>query len=142
MSGADEAEVRHLAEVAGIAYHGVPAHERGANVQTWETVVSAVLAAFGPPPERARLDRVLGLHTVASPCSCGGRRWVQDEGWAPDYLGIGTRQERTEGDGLVPCGFCNHGGWDTEQHAPTPPHCDEDDHPWPCPTVLAVEGRS
>jgi hypothetical protein len=51
------------------------------------------------------------------PCSCGGRRWVEDENWSSDYPGAGER--RTPGDGLIPCGSCNFAGWDTPENAPT-----------------------
>lgn len=47
------------------------------------------------------------------PCSgCGGRRWADDENWQPSdpRSWDGTRREA---DGLIPCGFCNEGGWDT-----------------------------
>lgn len=39
-----------------------------------------------------------------------------DEGWSPEDPRI-WRGERSPGDGLIPCGFCNLGGWD----APWPP---------------------
>jgi hypothetical protein len=54
------------------------------------------------------------------PCSCGGRRWVDDENWQPDHPSV----PRVRGDGLIPCGFCNFAGWDTPENAPdefTPP---------------------
>lgn len=48
------------------------------------------------------------------PCSCttgeGGAGWVVDEGWSPEFYAMGD--PRTPHEGLVPCGFCNHGGWD------------------------------
>lgn len=46
-------------------------------------------------------------------CSCGGRRWVEDKNWSPEYPEL-WRGERSPGDGLVPCGNCNFGGWDVE----------------------------
>jgi len=46
----------------------------------------------------------------AEPCSCGGRRWVDDENWS---MSTGTNRRR--GDGLIPCGFCNHGGWNVNE---------------------------
>lgn len=55
------------------------------------------------------------LVPTAEPCSCDGRRWVDDEGWSPDP---GERAEvRRPGAGLVPCGFCNHGGWSVDEWA-------------------------
>jgi hypothetical protein len=44
------------------------------------------------------------------PCSCGDTGWVDDENWSPEY----PREwdgRREPGDGRIPCGFCNHGGW-------------------------------
>jgi hypothetical protein len=49
----------------------------------------------------------------AAPCPCGGRRWVEDKNWSPEYPEL-WRGERSPGDGLIPCGFCNEGGWDVE----------------------------
>jgi hypothetical protein len=49
-------------------------------------------------------------------CPCTGRRWVEDENWSPPFRTI-TPYERTEHDGLIPCGFCNEGGWSTPQYA-------------------------
>lgn len=46
-------------------------------------------------------------------CSCGGRRWVEDANWSPPYPEL-WRGERSPGEGLIPCGNCNHGGWDVE----------------------------
>jgi protein gp37 len=40
-------------------------------------------------------------------CSCGRRRWVDDENWSPEYAG----ELRRPGAGRIPCGFCNEGGW-------------------------------
>lgn len=60
-----------------------------------------------------------GICPTCDPCSCGGVRWVEDEGWSPDGWKIRARIERTPGDGLIPCGFCNHGGWDID---PMPPY--------------------
>lgn len=46
------------------------------------------------------------------PCSgCGGRRWANDENWTPDDPRTWDGK-RSKGDGLIPCGFCNEGGWD------------------------------
>lgn len=43
-------------------------------------------------------------------CSCGGKRWVEDENWSPDYLGPGVQPVRNFYNGLIPCGFCNPDG--------------------------------
>lgn len=43
---------------------------------------------------------------------CKGRRWVEDEGWEPDFPDLGPA-EREPGSGLIPCGGCNFAGWDT-----------------------------
>jgi predicted RNA binding protein YcfA (HicA-like mRNA interferase family) len=43
-------------------------------------------------------------------CSCGGRRWVDDENWQPEQWEF--QRGRRRGSGLIPCGNCNHGGWD------------------------------
>lgn len=54
----------------------------------------------------------------AERCSCKGG-WVEDEGWSPEYREQALASyQKTPGDGIVPCGFCNHGGWD----APWPPN--------------------
>jgi len=51
-------------------------------------------------------------------CSgCGGRRWSEDENWTPDDPRT-WKGERSHGDGLIPCGFCNEGGWDTPDYEP------------------------
>jgi len=44
-------------------------------------------------------------------CTCKGRRWVDDECWTPDF----PHNARTIGNGLIPCGFCNLGGWDVDE---------------------------
>jgi hypothetical protein len=44
-------------------------------------------------------------------CSCGGRRWVEDENWQPEDWE--RDRGREEGSGLIPCGGCNEGGWNT-----------------------------
>lgn len=43
-------------------------------------------------------------------CTCGRTRWVDDENWSPEHPGEWDGV-RTMGDGRIPCGFCNHGGW-------------------------------
>lgn len=49
-------------------------------------------------------------HTLAT-CSCEGRRWVDDEGWSPPDWAMAVKPVREPGNGLIPCGRCNHGGW-------------------------------
>jgi hypothetical protein len=44
-------------------------------------------------------------------CSCGGKRWVDDENWQPERWELERGREPESG--LLPCGFCNEGGWDT-----------------------------
>lgn len=44
-------------------------------------------------------------------CSCNGG-WVEDEGWSVYEHGYTpTPREREPEAALVPCGFCNFGGW-------------------------------
>lgn len=57
-------------------------------------------------------ERALGEAT----CPCGGRRWVDDENWQPERWEL--ERGREPASGLIPCGFCNEGGWDTPAHAP------------------------
>lgn len=57
-------------------------------------------------------DRALTLAL----CSCGGRRWSEDENWSPQDYELGIRRE--PGRGLIPCGFCNEGGWTVEPVEP------------------------
>jgi hypothetical protein len=77
----------------------------------YEAMMTAALATleraadYGSAAERA--------HELAT-CSCGGRRWVDDENWAPEYWAMATMPRREPGDGLIPCGGCNFGGWDVE----------------------------
>ncbi len=49
-------------------------------------------------------------HTLAT-CSCSGKRWVDDEGWQPPDWAMAVKPVREPGRGLLPCGNCNHGGW-------------------------------
>lgn len=62
-----------------------------------------------------KAERLAELQRIVAnrirPCSCTNG-WVDDENWSP-YDDEGPRhRRRTEGDGLIPCGFCNLGGWD------------------------------
>jgi hypothetical protein len=53
------------------------------------------------------------------PCSgCGGTRWSEDENWSPAYP-ESWDGSRSPGDGLIPCGFCNEGGWNVPVGAST-----------------------
>lgn len=52
-------------------------------------------------------DQALTLAT----CSCGGKRWVDNEGWSPPDWAMAVKPVREPGDGLIPCGNCNFGGW-------------------------------
>jgi hypothetical protein len=52
----------------------------------------------------------------AGPCgSCGGTRWVDDENWQPEDHE--RAQGRVIGSGRIPCGICNHGGWNVPDDA-------------------------
>lgn len=54
------------------------------------------------------------LETVedeSRPCPCGGTRWTDDENWSPEFPGD---RPQPGGPGRLPCGFCNHGGWDVD----------------------------
>jgi hypothetical protein len=73
-------------------------------------------------PMARKLLALIAAHDAASPapatgdapCSCNGG-WVEDQNFQPeDYERNDPLQP---GKGLIPCGFCNHGGWD----APWPP---------------------
>ncbi len=56
-----------------------------------------------------------GYDEDGSLCSCYGG-WSVDENWSPEYPEL-WKGERSPGDGLTPCGFCNFGDW----NAPWPP---------------------
>jgi hypothetical protein len=62
-----------------------------------------------------------GDQPAVEPCHCGGRRWVEDKNWSPQYPEL-WKGERSPGDGLVPCGSCNFGGWDVDPVEPEPAH--------------------
>lgn len=77
----------------------------------YETMMTALLAGLERAAEYgAAADRAFTEAT----CSCGGRRWVEDENWEPEYWAMATKPRREPGDGLIPCGNCNHGGWDVD----------------------------
>jgi len=49
------------------------------------------------------------IHEVPQGCSCGDTGWSLDENWQGEY----PEDTRTgPGNGYIPCGFCNEGGWD------------------------------
>lgn len=67
--------------------------------------------------EALRRQHLEETHSSSGICSgCGGRRWVEDENWQPDDPRT-WKGERSHGDGLIPCGFCNEAGWDTPDWA-------------------------
>lgn len=71
----------------------------------WERVSEEETAADGVR------TRTVVEHEV--PCHCDGG-WVEDEGWYPEYREQALKSYRkTPGDGIIPCGSCNFGGWDT-----------------------------
>ncbi len=69
---------------------------------------------------KTRLDRLADAGSAAevaltlATCPCEGRRWSEDENWQPDHHGIRGPILREPGNGLIPCGFCNEGGWNVE----------------------------
>lgn len=76
-------------------------------------------SGFGPGFKAYAEDFREGTRLVVTarielPCTCNGG-WSVDENYQPeDYeASEPLRPEK----GLIPCGFCNHGGWD----APWPP---------------------
>lgn len=69
------------------------------------------------------VDLIMRLYPLsdASPlatCSCKGKRWVEDENWQPELWEM--QRGRIPASGLLPCGFCNEGGWDTPVASPLP----------------------
>jgi hypothetical protein len=52
--------------------------------------------------------QAIAWQIVKCHCDVG---WTHDENWSPDDLRT-WRGERTPGNGLIPCGACNLGGWD------------------------------
>lgn len=64
------------------------------------------------------LDARSAAGEAPEPCaSCNGRRWTDDENWSPDDPRT-WKGEREHGNGLIPCGACNLGGWNVEDWAP------------------------
>lgn len=62
-----------------------------------------------------RAEQVIYLVLDAiTPCSCEGRRWVEDENYRPEDYEM--RDPLTPGKGLIPCGRCNHGGWHVDEY--------------------------
>lgn len=77
-------------------------------------------------PERPGTDEQFEkwLHpNPDQPCTCGGRRWVDDQNWQPEDHERDAA--RAPGAGLIPCGACNEGGWHIE-----PVQLDNDETRW------------
>ena len=80
--------------------------------QQWANIRIPALLATPAAVRWLSCEPLLGpVDLDAWMCSCGGRRWVDDENWSPAQ-GVLWRGERSAGDGRIPCGLCNHGGWD------------------------------
>lgn len=66
--------------------------------------------------------------------TCEDNLWVADENWQPEPHELG--RPRTPGAGLIPCGACNEGNWESPQpYAGWPGECREfvcDDAVHPC----------
>lgn len=94
----------------------------------YERPADALRAVPAEAEEAPNIAAIRARHRPESSasCSCGGRRWVNDENWEGD-----GRTERTKHDGLIPCGFCNEGGWDTPDFAPDPAK-ERHEHDWEC----------
>lgn len=75
----------------------------------YEVMMTAALATleraadYGSAAERAR---------ELATCPCGGRRWVDDKNWQPELWEL--QRGRIPASGLLPCGFCNEGGWNVD----------------------------
>lgn len=100
--------IRHL-DPATLAYvlesvRGVLVVEPDALLETAVGLITE-MQNYSPPPVN---QPVAEERTCAG---CRGRRWVNDENWQPDYPKT-WKGERYRGDGLIPCGSCNEGGWD------------------------------
>lgn len=61
--------------------------------------------------QMAELGNAADRALTEATCSCGGKRWVDDEGWQPEEWAMAVKPVREPGAGLIPCGSCNHGGW-------------------------------
>jgi hypothetical protein len=75
---------------------------------------------LAPAEARDRAAQLLAVadaveRTPPGRCRCCTGGWVADQNWQPEEHERGN--ERAPGSGLIPCGACNHGGWD----APWPP---------------------
>jgi hypothetical protein len=74
------------------------------------------MTAVDVDPYDALVRKVLELANLPvppedEPCSCNGG-WVEDQNFQPeDYE---RHDPLTPGKGLIPCGSCNHGGWDAD----------------------------
>lgn len=74
----------------------------------YEVMMTAALATLERAADYGSAAEL--AHTLAT-CSCGGKRWVDDEGWQPEEWAMAVKPVREPGAGLIPCGNCNHGGW-------------------------------
>lgn len=76
-------------------------------------------------------DRILDFLRDTEVCTCNGGWSVDENYWPEDYE---MRDPLRPGKGLIPCGNCNHGGWD----APWPP--EDPAHP-PTSEASQEDGR-
>lgn len=53
--------------------------------------------------------------------ACNGIGWTVDENWSPEGWQMRSGYERTEGEGLIPCGACSLGDWSTWRDERTEP---------------------
>ena len=80
--------------------HQWPGGTRIGRVQWREYICAIEAEARASAPEQGE-----------PPCVyCNETRWVDDENWSPAYPET-WKGERSPGDGLIPCGGCNEGGW-------------------------------
>ena len=81
--------------------------------QTWGTCCCG-RSGCAEPGQNYLGILLMGLRAdlaIEATCSCGGRRWVDDEGWQPQEWAMAVQSRREPGRRLIPCGNCNHGGW-------------------------------
>jgi hypothetical protein len=66
----------------------------------------------GEQMEPALAERLAAVIKAAQPHQCrfcNGEEWVEDENWSPEDWQIRAGVQRTEYDGLIPCGWCDEG---------------------------------
>lgn len=69
--------------------------------------------------------------------SCGGDMWVDDQNWQPaDHE---RAQGRVMGSGRIPCGICNHGGWNVPDGAAARASATAGLRPWPADVPAAAD---